>query len=398
MQIDYKYLCNGLGHLTGLETRVYKNKELMERYSHCDFAPDFGKLIYHSINQTEENAFYIETEDLLIFGVIQSPKDETILMIGPTSQIRPGKRETVAILYLLDEPYSRLPDLQNYFANMIPYPFETFLEILCFVNYALNDEKLSVAHLIKKSNQFTTMTSNQSNTNQGNQQADTHNTFQAEQIMLSYITAGNVNAVHSLIQSPPIGRSGSIAHNELRQRKNTFICAATLFSRAAIAGGLASDTAFTLSDRYIQKAELLTNSGDITTLNMEMLLDYTQRVEALKLNNNDSNLSKEVMRYVLKNISKKIVITDIAKKLNRNRTYLCEKFKADTGHTIGDFISSMKMDEAKRMLKISNLTIAHISDYLAFSSQSYFQNVFKKTVGCTPKEYRAGVQTEQNQI
>lgn len=86
-----------------------------------------------------------------------------------------------------------------------------------------------------------------------------------------------------------------------------FICSATIISRAAIAGGVPFDIAFALSDRYIQKVELLKKGGDITRLNMDMLLDYTKRVEAIKCGHSEeSSLTKNVMRYVLKNIVKKL--------------------------------------------------------------------------------------------
>jgi len=37
------------------------------------------------------------------------------------------------------------------------------------------------------------------------------------------------------------------------------------------------------------------------------------------------------------------------------------------------------------------MPVAQISDFLGFSSQSYFQNVFKRAVGVTPKAYREAV-------
>lgn len=398
MQFDYNYLCQGLGHLTGLETRIYKGDERAHHYSPYDFDPDIAGLITDEVRGRDENAFYIETDDLLVFGIIKAKADDVIIIIGPTSTIRPSRQNAVATLYRLNEPYARMPDLLNYFSNMIPYPFETFLEILCFVNYALNDEKLSVAQLVAENGHLMVTAPDEWQGAAAAGQMDPHNTFQAEQAMLSYVTTGNVKAIHTFFNSPPTGRIGSIAHNELRQRKNTFICAATLISRAAIAGGMASNIAFALSDRYIQKVELLTSGGDITTLNMEMLLDYTQKVEALKCGIESSNIAKSVMRYIQKNIETKISVTDMAKALGLNRSYLCEKFKMDTGNTIGDFVMQLKIDEARRMLKTSNLSIAHISEYLAFSSQSYFQNVFKKLEGCTPKQFRSKVQTEQNMI
>ena len=47
-----------------------------------------------------------------------------------------------------------------------------------------------------------------------------------------------------------------------------------------------------------------------------------------------------------------------------------------------------KLEEAKSLLTYSDKSLIEISNYLCFSSQSYFQNVFKKKYGMTPKQYR----------
>ncbi len=394
MQFDYNCLCQGLGHLSGLEVRIYKAGKLAEHYSHTDIDFDFTAMIESGIERENESAYYIETSELLLFGVIKVKNDGATLVIGPTFQIRPGENETVEILRDLGESHGRLSELQTYLSNIVPYPFENFLEIICFVNYALNEEKLTVSHLVQHS-WHKHLPIKGVEKHSGDLSEDIiHNTFQMEKTALSYISSGNVAAVQSFFQKPPTGRIGAIATDELRQRKNAFICAATLFSRAAISGGLPSRTAFALSDMYIQKAESMKSASDIAMLNMQMMLDYTKRVEAIKCGSDQSPLAKEIMRFVLKNIGGKILIDDVADALNMNRSYLCERFKNDTGVTIGDFITTVKIDEAKRLLLTSDMKISQISDFLAFSSQSYFQNVFKKHVGQTPKEFQNQFRTE----
>ena len=56
--------------------------------------------------------------------------------------------------------------------------------------------------------------------------------------------------------------------------------------------------------------------------------------------------------------------------------------------TVNEFITKMKIDEAKRLLEHTDRPISAISEALAYSSQSYFQNVFKKVTGMTPNEFR----------
>ena len=58
------------------------------------------------------------------------------------------------------------------------------------------------------------------------------------------------------------------------------------------------------------------------------------------------------------------------------------------GVNLNDFITRCKMEEAGDLLLYTDKSLAEISNYLSYSSQSYFQNVFKKHYGVTPMAYR----------
>ena len=68
--------------------------------------------------------------------------------------------------------------------------------------------------------------------------------------------------------------------------KNTFVVTDMLVSRAAIQGGLSCEDAFTLSDAYIQKCELLTTLERIINLQYHMVLEFTEQVEQLRFGGN----------------------------------------------------------------------------------------------------------------
>lgn len=53
-----------------------------------------------------------------------------------------------------------------------------------------------------------------------------------------------------------------------------------------------------------------------------------------------------------------------------------------------DYIYAEKVKEAQYLLTYTDDSLARIASYLAFSSQHYFQNIFKKYAGVTPNEYR----------
>jgi AraC-like DNA-binding protein len=58
--------------------------------------------------------------------------------------------------------------------------------------------------------------------------------------------------------------------------------------------------------------------------------------------------------------------------------------------TVHRYVTQVKMAEAKRLMEITHKSVAEISEYLGFSSQSYFQRVFKKQYGITPGKFRKG--------
>jgi AraC-like DNA-binding protein len=81
-------------------------------------------------------------------------------------------------------------------------------------------------------------------------------------------------------------------------------------------------------------------------------------------------------------------VEDVAEHINRSRSYLMRRFKAETGMQVNAYITDCKMSEACDLLMYSHTPLSEISVYLGFSSQSYFQNVFKKQFGMTPMQYR----------
>ena len=67
---------------------------------------------------------------------------------------------------------------------------------------------------------------------------------------------------------------------------------------------------------------------------------------------------------------------------------MMKHFKAELGMSMGAYITQCKLEEAQSLLAYSDKSLAEISSYLCFSSQPYFQNVFKKQYGLTPLAYR----------
>ena len=95
------------------------------------------------------------------------------------------------------------------------------------------------------------------------------------------------------------------------------------------------------------------------------------------------------MNYIHRNLNHRLSIEDIAAEAGLSRSYLSTVFRQSMGVPLNRYIADAKLDEAARLLRYTDRSIADIAEYLCFSSQSHFQQVFKAKFGVTPRTYRA---------
>lgn len=101
-----------------------------------------------------------------------------------------------------------------------------------------------------------------------------------------------------------------------------------------------------------------------------------------------ADLSAVIIRFFEKHIREKLTLDEICAKVNYSRSFLCRTFKAQTGETLFACFNRMKIEEAKRLLKETDLPASHISQTLGFSDEKYFCTLFKKRTGVSPIAYR----------
>lgn len=106
---------------------------------------------------------------------------------------------------------------------------------------------------------------------------------------------------------------------------------------------------------------------------------------------NDMPKSKEiakVLQYVQVNIHKKITLSDVAAYIHLNPSYFSRLFKKVTGESFIEYVTRVKMEKAKELLRGTTKTVEQISGELGFESNNYFQKTFKKFYGNSPTSLR----------
>ena len=219
-----------------------------------------------------------------------------------------------------------------------------------------------------------------------------HGTYQFEMTMLEYIRQGNVEKVRSFLLESVNRQSfneGKLAENELRQVKNIFIGLVAMIGKmAAIPSGVPVEQAYYMIDTYTQQCETLSTMEEVYVLQYNMVIDFTNQIGKYMFPYKLSPVIQACTNYIIQHLNVPLTARDVIEFSSRSKSALSEQFKKETGSTIGEYITNRKIDEAKTLLKYTDRSIADICNYLAFSSQPYFHNVFKKNTGMTPVEYR----------
>ena len=391
---DLDYLCTILGNLCGIPVRIYCSKSRLFYHSLVHLPADPIALCENEVLDLKQHIAYYVTPDNYFYGIVNH-KDKA-LVIGPSGQITAADQPLREQAFRLGIPSEDVPEYIKGMKSIVPMPAASLMLMLCSINYMLNGEKKTLEDITiieAEQQDLNSLISKQQARERFEDKAQegspTYNAYDIEQHMLSLVRKGDSAALKEWLANAPAVRGGSIAADQMRQIKNTFVVSATLVSRAAIQGGMDISDAFALSDSFIQRCELLSEYDRIINLQYSMVLEFARRVESIRHGKELSKLAIDVANYVQHHISERISAEDIAKELYMSRPYLSKRFKEETGESLTDYILREKTEEAKRLIRWSDRSLTEISVYLGFSSQSHFSKVFMKYAGMTPKDYRS---------
>jgi YesN/AraC family two-component response regulator len=96
----------------------------------------------------------------------------------------------------------------------------------------------------------------------------------------------------------------------------------------------------------------------------------------------------DIVQHINRNFMQKITLDDVSKQFYISRFYLSKTFKETTGFTFVEYLNSVRIKEAQKLLIITNKKIIQISYEVGFGSVAHFGRVFKTITGYSPLQYR----------
>ena len=214
-----------------------------------------------------------------------------------------------------------------------------------------------------------------------------HPPYFLEQELLSKIKSGNLNDTLAVLKEINSLKRTRLSKDVLRSVKNSLICSVTLFTRAAIEGGVTPEAAFTLSDSIILAIEEINNMPELMDYEYTAVKQYVQIVQDLS-RIKYSYIIQQAISYIYKNLTNKLTLQKISDAIYVHPNYLSSLFKREVGMSLPDYIMKTRVDESKYYIRYTNTKISDIAAFYQFCNQSYYTQVFRKFSGCTPNEYR----------
>lgn len=343
----------------------------------------------------EENPACFSSSEAGMWGRIRVPSCGCTVMFGPVFSGDVTSEMLHAFLSWHGLSADRISEVSDCLRGIPKYSYYHFLNLLAFLHFILNGEVADVADRYdRQRGQYGERISAAQTRESVSAMEDIrrHGTYALEQRLLDFIRAGDVGHLQDYltgtVQTSRL-QEGKLAENPLRQAKNIFIGAATMFGKVgAIGGGLDVEESYQLIDAYIQECERQSSIDAVVALQYSMLMDFTARVAESKIPEGISGDIYAAVQFIGNHANEAIGIDEVAAHIGKSRSYLTAKFKKETGQTVNKYILHKKLDEAKNLLKHTDKSLSEIACFLCFSSQAYFQNVFKKTFGVSPAKYR----------
>ena len=97
---------------------------------------------------------------------------------------------------------------------------------------------------------------------------------------------------------------------------------------------------------------------------------------------------REVISYINSNLDKILRLEDVATAVSFSAQHLSRMFIEEIGMSINNYIVQARIEESKRLLRTTQLTIVQIAERLNYYDSSYFSKAFKKNTGLSPLAYR----------
>ena len=100
------------------------------------------------------------------------------------------------------------------------------------------------------------------------------------------------------------------------------------------------------------------------------------------------NAVQQIVRYCSSHYKEPLTVSAVAKALYRSQSYISHTFSERLKISFSDYVNSLRLDEAIRLLKLDGLSIEQVAELSGFPTTRTFHRAFRNKYGISPRGYK----------
>ena len=147
-----------------------------------------------------------------------------------------------------------------------------------------------------------------------------------------------------------------------------------------------------LKDAFFSAIVLSTREHDSVVKLLTIFAQHLSLISnqiAVQQQNNEPPVITRAKQYIKDHQGEDISLGQVARAVNTSTFYFCKMFKRVTGINFTDYVSRVRIEQARNLLLNPNLRVSEIAYEVGFQSLTHFNRVFKKIIGQSPSDYRS---------
>ena len=160
-----------------------------------------------------------------------------------------------------------------------------------------------------------------------------------------------------------------------------------MISRAALDGGADQSRIIDINIKFLHEFFNYESIEDVCCALTDILRKFTK--ETFEFSNvRHVDIISKAVSYVKTNYTRKLTLTEVAEYVFLSPSYFSKIFKEEMDVHFNDYLNRVRVEKSKTLLLTERISLVEIAANVGFYDQSYFNKVFKKTTGVTPKKFK----------
>ncbi|MDT8716724.1 response regulator [Clostridium sp. 19966] len=208
--------------------------------------------------------------------------------------------------------------------------------------------------------------------------------FKLEEDVELWMRTGNIEPVYQMLDNIAEQVRPAVKE-ELECYKR--LCIELIIKMNKVMDEFHIDNGIFITDELYAQLLDMRNLMDIREYMLVELKRYEELLNKFKKDNSNKKLIQKSIQYMKEHYKEDLAVISVAKEVGLSPNYFSHLFKQEIGKSFVNVMNEYKIEKAKQLLAQGELKIYEVADSLGFSDYRYFTQIFKKYVGCTPKEY-----------